>query len=71
MKRVNTKKIKDARAKGKEDYKNGFPLTINFYQHFPNSQGGIMLMAQWDVGWKLAELEDKDPDKYKQLLNGG
>ena len=67
---MDAKRIKVARKKGEEDYNNGVPLSANFYQHIPNSQGGIMLMAQWDAGWKLAELKDRNPDKFKELNKG-
>lgn len=69
MKIVN-RKIKLARKKGKEDYKNGIPLDKNAFRYFTNKQGAISLMAQWDVGWKLAELEEKDPEKFSQLNKG-
>lgn len=66
MKLYNTVKI--AREKGRIAYLNGASLDENFYQYYTNKNGAISLMAQWDVGWKMAELEDKDPDKFKQLL---
>lgn len=60
-----------ARRKGKMAYYDGKALKENFYRYHTNKQGAISLMAQWDVGWKMAELEDKNPGKYKLLLNGG
>jgi hypothetical protein len=70
MKLKLTKKAKLARSKGKEAYLEGYGLNENYYQYHTNKQGAIALMAQWDVGWKMAELEDNNPDEYKLLIEG-
>jgi hypothetical protein len=67
MFRLN-KDARIARDKGFDAYGKGKTLSDNFYQHFPNSKGAISLMAHWDVGWKMAELKDKDPEKYNELI---
>ncbi|MDH5645832.1 MAG: hypothetical protein OEZ01_07480 [Candidatus Heimdallarchaeota archaeon] len=69
MKIVN-RKVKFARERGKEAYKAGIDLTKNPYRVFTNKGGSISLSAMWEVGWKMAELEEKDPDKFRELNKG-
>lgn len=69
MKIVN-RKVKFARERGKEAYKAGIDLIKNPYRVFTNKGGSISLSAMWEVGWKMAELEEKDPNKFRELNKG-
>jgi len=63
------KQAQAARERGIRDYEAGLSLDQNAFRYFANSQGAISLMAQWDAGWKIAELKDKDPEQYKKLMS--